>query len=189
MRTDRCDLRNISQINLSGHGLRRETKEWPEHLPPSLSLSPSHTLQGQMWLATHSVFDKHCSSLCSLLFSHSVCLSLFWLAHFSGLYRWLLWQGHSKNTNWALLNQLETKHSSLIGRDSKQIILVCLTSFCSVWSFAKKKCFLRSRLYLYGGSGGEVGWGDFEWRCPQAEGQLWNRQRKHKQLNLQQYDL
>lgn len=51
---------NISQTNLSGHCLLREIEECPEHLP--LPLSPLHTLQGKMELASYSVFDKHCSS-------------------------------------------------------------------------------------------------------------------------------
>ena len=33
MKTDRCQWGDISQINLSGHGLPRENKECPEHLP------------------------------------------------------------------------------------------------------------------------------------------------------------
>lgn len=65
------------------HFLDNFQRAWPTEktgntqntsLPLSLSLSfsLSYTLQGQMWLATRSVFDKHCSSLLSLLFSHSV---------------------------------------------------------------------------------------------------------------------
>lgn len=46
MKTDRCDLGNISLMNRSGHGPTGENKECPERLP--LPRSPLHTLQGQM---------------------------------------------------------------------------------------------------------------------------------------------
>lgn len=64
METDRCDSGTDTRPD------ERKTRNAPEPLP--LPLSPSQTLQGQMWPAAHSVFDKHGASLSSLLFLHSV---------------------------------------------------------------------------------------------------------------------
>lgn len=119
----------------------------PSHrLSLSPSLSPSHTLQGQMWPSTHSVFDKHCFSLLTLLFVHSGCPGSLTFQAFIGDCS----NGCSKSIT-GLKREADFNHNL-------RLITIC-----------------KGRLYLDGGPGGQAGWCNFEWCCSEAKGQLWKK--------------